>query len=160
MEQISTGGQTAEDLTVKAGGFRIPLCAEALSVRMAPERAFSQNLDYAALQGDGHRVSAIVRAELRKNTPHVAFDGFLGNGEVIGDDFIGVAGSHQPQNLDLSFGQCVIRLMFRHLNGDLGGNSFSAGVNTSNGLDQFLSYHALQEISGRLARRRYRWSTQ
>src|SRR6202522_2470113 len=57
-------------------------------------------LDDAALQADGDGVGAVVGIELGQNIFDVGLDGFFGDGERIGEVFIGVTGGNQAKDFD------------------------------------------------------------
>ncbi|MGB7728374.1 MAG: hypothetical protein WBL50_10100 [Candidatus Acidiferrum sp.] len=63
------------------------------------------NFDNAPPQGDCHSMGAIVCAEFRQNAPHMGFDGLFRDGEMVGNHFVGIAGGHLSQNLDLTLRQ-------------------------------------------------------
>ena len=50
--------------------------------------SLQSDLDSAALHGDGHGVGAMVRLKLGEKSPHMSFDGFLGNIELLSDDLV------------------------------------------------------------------------
>jgi len=59
----------------------------------------TSNLDDAALQRNRHGMGSVVRSKFRQNLPHMSLDGFLRNLEIVGNDFVGVAGSHLPPSV-------------------------------------------------------------
>jgi hypothetical protein len=59
-----------------------------------------------------HGVGAIVRMKLAEDFPHVSFEGFFGNLELVGDDLVGVARGYLLQNLEFAIGQFVVGVMF------------------------------------------------
>ena len=53
-------------------------------------------LDDAALQSDDYRVSAIVRAQLRKDALYMVFNGIFGDVELVCDYLVRISFGHAP----------------------------------------------------------------
>jgi hypothetical protein len=70
----------------------LPSCFVPVPLVLSLQRGNRLDFDDPAFHGNGYGVSAVVRPEFREDAPHVRLDGFLRNGKVIGDDFVGVAG--------------------------------------------------------------------
>src|SRR6266403_549040 len=60
--------------------------------------------DDSALQPDGDCVGSVVRAKFREDVLDVSLNGFLGDGQFIGDQFVGVSGGNGSKNLDFPWG--------------------------------------------------------
>src|SRR5262249_17351427 len=62
--------------------------------------AVTLDLDDASFQPYRYGVGAIVGVQFGKNTPNVSLYGLFRDGEIVGNNFVGIAGSYLPQNLD------------------------------------------------------------
>src|SRR5262245_45287399 len=65
-------------------------------------------IDDSALQSDGDGVRPIVCGQLGKDVLDVALHGLLRDGELRGDELVGVPGSDELEHLNLPKGQCLI----------------------------------------------------
>src|SRR5262249_54514644 len=92
-------------------------------------------LQDAALQGDCHGVRAVVSPQLREDTPHVRFNRIFGNRQLVGDDFVGVASRHLPQDVYLTLRQLVVAHVLRQLRRHLRRDALLAFVNLADDLD-------------------------
>ena len=66
----------------------------------SPISRASEFYDASALR-ESYRMCAVVCTELDQNALQVAFDGFLGQAQVTGNDLVGFSSSDQCQNLGL-----------------------------------------------------------
>jgi hypothetical protein len=102
-------------------------------------------LDDAALEGDGDGVGAVVGIELGQNTFDVGLDGFFGDGEVIGNDFIGVTGGDQAKDFDFASGELVVGGVIGEFGGDFWRDAFVSGMDGADGIEQFAMQETFQQ---------------
>src|ERR1700677_810053 len=103
-------------------------------------------LDDAALQADGDGVGAVVGIELGQNIFDVGLDGFFGDGEPIGDDFIGVTGGNQAKDFDFARGELVVGGVIGEFGGDFWRDAFVSGMDGADGIEQFAMQQTFQQI--------------
>jgi hypothetical protein len=89
----------------------------------------------------------VVGAKLRKNVRNVALDGVLRNAKPAGDLFVRIPGRDQPKHIDLPRTQLVVPGMVNQLGGELRGDSLLAGMDSSDGVQQFSDHVSLQNIT-------------
>ena len=77
-------------------------------------------VDNSALQRQGHRVGAVVGAELGQNIRHVTFDRGFADRELTGDSLVGITRGNQPQDLEFARAERIIGGVFGELSGDIG----------------------------------------
>ena len=67
--------------------------------------------------------------------------------EVIGNDFVGVAGGDQAKDFDFARGERVIGGMVREFGGDFGRDTLLPSVNGADGVEKFAMQEAFQQVS-------------
>src|SRR6516165_11265842 len=88
------------------------------------------NLDFydSPLDANHGGLGPVVSTQLGKDVLDAPLYGFLGDRKLIGDLFVGIAGSNQPQHTDFCRCQGVGRCMLGKFVGSFGGKSLSPGV--------------------------------
>jgi len=61
-------------------------------------------IDNSALQPDSDGVGSVVRTKFREDVLDVSLNGFLGDRQLIGDQFVGVSGGNGSKNFDFPWG--------------------------------------------------------
>src|SRR5437899_1889458 len=79
----------------------------------------------------------VVSAKLGEYIRDVALDSLLCNGELGRDLFVRVPGRDQPEHFDLAWRQVLVRGMLSQLGGDLRGDSLLAGMDSTDGVQEF-----------------------
>ena len=79
---------------------------------------------------------------------------FLGQMQVCGNPFVGIARCHQAQNLDFPHRECSIGQMICQLVGNLGLYEAAALVNRTDLLDQIGPDYAFEDVRPRPRRQR------
>src|SRR5580704_8008282 len=75
--------------------------------------------DDSPFQSDCDRVGSVVRAKFREDVLDVSLNGFLSDGQFIGDQFVGVSSGNRSKDFDFSDRQSVIRNMISDLRGKI-----------------------------------------
>src|SRR5258708_8906485 len=94
-------------------------------------------------------MGTVVSAKLGEYVCYVAFDSVLSNRKLTGDHFVCVAARDQAEHIDLAWGQLVVRGVVSQFGGDLRGYSLFAGIDSTDGLQEFFMHVPLQYISPR-----------
>jgi hypothetical protein len=102
-----------------------------------------------AAQRDGDGVGAIVRAELVDQVLDVEVDRGLRNPQVIGDLFIAMPVAYQPQDVKFASGQRRLTQVLGQTGRDLDRYVLSAGVRQTNGGQDLIVGHALEQVGHR-----------
>ena len=71
---------------------------------------------------------------------------FFGNGEVIGNDFIGVTGGDQAKDFDFASGELVVGGVIGEFGGDFRRDAFVSGMDGADGLEQFAMQETFQQV--------------
>jgi len=100
-------------------------------------------IDNAPLQPNGDGMSAVIGAEFREDVLDVPFDSFLGDTKLIGDQFVGVPRSNQPQYFDFPCSQGVVRQVVGELSGNTGWDTLLASMDGANRVEEFFAQEAL-----------------
>src|SRR5215471_9923388 len=89
----------------------------------------------------------VVSAKLREDVAHVRSNGGLANKQLIGNLLIAISRGNQPEYIDFTLRQGVIRGVFGEFCGSLWRYSFLPGMDCANGIQKFSVYMSLQNIS-------------
>lgn len=95
----------------------------------------------------GYGLSAVVGAQLFHDVLDVDFDGFFGDEELGGNVAVAIAACDLTQDFDLAGGEGFVTVVFSEVGGDFGGDSFLAGMDLADDLDEFFGWHAFEDIS-------------
>ena len=90
---------------------------------------------------------AIVSAKLGEYVGNVALDRRFPDGELIGNQFVGVSGGNQPQYIKFARRQLVIGRMLSQLRRDVRRNSLLSGMDSTDSLQQFSMHMPLQYVT-------------
>jgi hypothetical protein len=77
------------------------------------------------------------------------FNGLFGDEQSLRDFTVSISVSDLTQHLDLAFRERFITQVLEQLRSDLRRDSFLAGVNLANHVQQFRRRHVLQQITAR-----------
>jgi len=102
---------------------------------------------HSPANGDGYGVCPIVGTQLADDILNVKINGRFRNRQLIGDLFVAIAVPYQAQNFDLAVRQILLAHMLRKTGCNLRWNMASAGMDGTNDGEQFVLWHALEDVS-------------
>ena len=107
------------------------------------------NAPYAQPPPQGYRdgMGPVVSAELGEYIRDVALDCVLRNGKLAGNRFVRVPGCDQPEHGNLAWGQIVLGGMLSQLGGNLRWDSPLAGMDSTDGVQEFFAHVSLQYVT-------------
>src|SRR5260370_15623269 len=89
----------------------------------------------------------VVSAKFGEYVRYVAFNGLFCNRKLTGDQFVRVPACYRSEHVDLAWGQVVIDRVVSQSGSDLRWYSFFAGIDSTDGVQEFFMHVSLQYIS-------------
>src|SRR5260370_35869290 len=89
----------------------------------------------------------VVSAKFGEYVRYVAFNGLFCNRKLTGDQFVRVSACNQSEHVDLAWGQVVIDRVVSQIGSDLRWYSLFAGIDSTDGVQEFFMHVSLPSIS-------------
>src|SRR5580692_1952462 len=110
---------------------------------------WQSNLENAAPDRDGHRMSPVVGLQAAHNVLDVEVHGSLRNAELRGDLLVLRTVLNQSENLNLTFREGIVAPALRETRRDIRGHASIPRMHRPNYRQQFIPARAFQDIARR-----------